>query len=287
MSYLGQGHAMLCGINVNINKFLSDGLIFNVSYHFTSIHEPMLIHNIVVYLIQMIGLSAFKTITILIERALHHHDFLFTTNNCIVQHSALGSSLSHTRPCKHTNCKMQTSQQCQWYLDGKRSSEWLESWQGLLLPTTALLRTPVTQMIFFNQGMLLLVSNHFLDANDSDWVCITSNSQWNNLMTKQYVNGFFLILNHHETWCGQQAGARQWFTITVDTCIVLRSWYSFWCSQTPCICEVLHHLLKHSILVIFNYPFVKKYFLSSKPFMLNSLFVFVFSMEMKTSYQSS
>ena len=29
-------------------------------------------------------------------------------------------------------------------------------------PTAVLLRTPVSQMIFFNQGMLLLVSNHFL-----------------------------------------------------------------------------------------------------------------------------
>ena len=28
--------------------------------------------------------------------------------------------------------------------------------------TTVLLRTPITQMIFFNQGMLLLGSNHFL-----------------------------------------------------------------------------------------------------------------------------
>jgi len=29
--------------------------------------------------------------------------------------------------------------------------------------TTVLLRTPITQMIFFNQGMLLLGSNHFLN----------------------------------------------------------------------------------------------------------------------------
>ena len=47
------------------------------------------------------------------------------------------------------------------FLDWKRSSGWLESWEGLLL-TTVLLRTPTTQMIFFNQGMLLLGSNHFL-----------------------------------------------------------------------------------------------------------------------------
>ena len=39
--------------------------------------------------------------------------------------------------------------------------------------TTVLLRTPITQMIFFNQGMLLLGSNHFLksyshcDTNDN------------------------------------------------------------------------------------------------------------------------
>ena len=32
--------------------------------------------------------------------------------------------------------------------------------------TTVLLRTPITQMIFFNQGMLLLGSNHFL----IDWL---------------------------------------------------------------------------------------------------------------------
>ena len=31
--------------------------------------------------------------------------------------------------------------------------------------TTVLLRTPITQMIFFNQGMLLLGSNHFLKGN--------------------------------------------------------------------------------------------------------------------------
>ena len=31
-----------------------------------------------------------------------------------------------------------------------------------LLLTTVLLRTPIIQMIFFNQGMLLLGSNHFL-----------------------------------------------------------------------------------------------------------------------------
>ena len=38
-------------------------------------------------------------------------------------------------------------------------SSLLESREGL---TTVLLRTPITQMIFFNQGMLLLGSNHFL-----------------------------------------------------------------------------------------------------------------------------
>ena len=44
------------------------------------------------------------------------------------------------------------------YLDWKRSSGLLD-----LLPlTTVLLRTPIAQMIFFNQGMLLLGSNHFL-----------------------------------------------------------------------------------------------------------------------------
>ena len=31
-------------------------------------------------------------------------------------------------------------------------------------PTTVLLRTPITQMIFFNQGMLLVGSKHFLKA---------------------------------------------------------------------------------------------------------------------------
>ena len=41
--------------------------------------------------------------------------------------------------------------------------------------TTVLLRTPITQMIFFNQGMLLLGSNHFLISV----YCLTlfSNSQ--------------------------------------------------------------------------------------------------------------
>ena len=70
------------------------------------------------------------------------------------------------------------------FLDWKISSGWLESWEGLLLVTdvsttcaeailriflskrqsltTVLLRTPVTHMIFFNKGMLLLGSNHFL-----------------------------------------------------------------------------------------------------------------------------
>ena len=75
------------------------------------------------------------------------------------------------------------------YLDWKRSSGWFESWEGLLLrpmfrqpvrkpssqsrwlphrlskcqsQTTVLQRTPITQMIFFNQGTLLLGSNHFL-----------------------------------------------------------------------------------------------------------------------------
>ena len=33
----------------------------------------------------------------------------------------------------------------------------------VLRRTTVLLRTPITQMIFFNQGMLLLGSNHFLN----------------------------------------------------------------------------------------------------------------------------
>ena len=31
--------------------------------------------------------------------------------------------------------------------------------------TTVLLRTPITQMIFFNQGVLLLGSNHFITGN--------------------------------------------------------------------------------------------------------------------------
>jgi len=38
----------VCGVNVNN----TDGMIFIVGHHFTSICEPMLIHNIVVYLIQ-------------------------------------------------------------------------------------------------------------------------------------------------------------------------------------------------------------------------------------------
>ena len=43
------------------------------------------------------------------------------------------------------------------FLDWKRSSGWLESWLiGVLL------RILITQMIFFNQGMLLLGSNHVL-----------------------------------------------------------------------------------------------------------------------------
>ena len=32
--------------------------------------------------------------------------------------------------------------------------------------TTVLPRTPITQMIFFNQGMLLLGSNHFLTKHN-------------------------------------------------------------------------------------------------------------------------
>ena len=85
------------------------------------------------------------------------------------------------------------------YLDWKWSSVLLESWEGLLLvtdvsttcaeaifrvswlwrltqlwrwllhrlskrqsPATGLLRTPITQIIIFNQGMILLGSNHFL-----------------------------------------------------------------------------------------------------------------------------
>ena len=51
------------------------------------------------------------------------------------------------------------------YLDWKRSSGLLD-----LLPlTTVLLRTPIAQMIFFNQGMLLLGSNHFLIKFFSIW----------------------------------------------------------------------------------------------------------------------
>ena len=83
-------------------------------------------------------------------------------------------------------------------LDWKRSSGWLESWEGLLLVTnvsttcaeaifrvkwlphrlskrqsltTVLLRTPITQMIFFNQGILLLGSNHFL-SRQRQWICV-------------------------------------------------------------------------------------------------------------------
>ena len=77
------------------------------------------------------------------------------------------------------------------YLDWKRPSGWLQSREGLLFvtyvsrtcveaifwinwtvkmastqvsqsQTTVLLWTPITQMIFFNQGKLLLGSNHFL-----------------------------------------------------------------------------------------------------------------------------
>ena len=48
------------------------------------------------------------------------------------------------------------------YRDWKRSSGRLESWEGLLL---VLLRTPIIQMIFFNPGMLLLGSNHFLNKH--------------------------------------------------------------------------------------------------------------------------
>ena len=74
------------------------------------------------------------------------------------------------------------------------SSGWLESLEGLLLathvsatrlcgsqllshvtppcqsPVTVLLRTPVTQMIFFNQVILLLGSSHFLISSSLNWV---------------------------------------------------------------------------------------------------------------------
>ena len=43
---------------------------------------------------------------------------------------------------------------------GKREPNAFNMPQSL---TTVLLRTPITQMIFFNQGMLLLGSNHFLN----------------------------------------------------------------------------------------------------------------------------
>ena len=43
---------------------------------------------------------------------------------------------------------------------GKREPNAFNMRQSL---TTVLLRTPIIQMIFFNQGMLLLGSNHFLN----------------------------------------------------------------------------------------------------------------------------
>ena len=60
-----------------------------------------------------------------------------------------------------------------WHFDtlGGSHLQSLDSWLWRWLPyrlskrhslTTVLLRTPVTQKIFFNQGMLLLGSNHFL-----------------------------------------------------------------------------------------------------------------------------
>lgn len=44
----------ICGVNVNNTRCIPDRMIFIVNNNFTSIHEPMLIHNIpvVVYLIQ-------------------------------------------------------------------------------------------------------------------------------------------------------------------------------------------------------------------------------------------
>jgi len=60
------------------------------------------------------------------------------------------------------------------WLEMKQDPNKLHSLQAILkknffynLITTVLLRTPITQMIFFNQGMLLLGSNHFL-INDKN-----------------------------------------------------------------------------------------------------------------------
>ena len=47
------------------------------------------------------------------------------------------------------------------FLDWKRSSGWLESWEVLLW-------TPIPEMIFFNPGMLLLGTNRFLIPSFAD-----------------------------------------------------------------------------------------------------------------------
>ena len=54
-----------------------------------------------------------------------------------------------------------------WIFNWLKTITWLLRWLPHRLSkrhslTTVLLRTPITQMIFFNQGMLLLGSNHFL-----------------------------------------------------------------------------------------------------------------------------
>ena len=117
------------------------------------------------------------------------------------------------------------------YLEWKWSSGWLEPWEGLLFvtdvsitcaeaifrvkwsitwlwrwlphrlskcqsPTTVLLRTPVTQMITFNQGMLSLGSNHFRININCITVIITLDSTEKiktekKMTTKQYEESFF------------------------------------------------------------------------------------------------
>ena len=71
--------------------------------------------------------------------------------------------------------------------------------------TTVLLRTPTTQMIFFNQGMLLLSSNHFLNnfhASISHIECPPDLVLWTMYTVKFAFSLLFVVqmLANSRTW---------------------------------------------------------------------------------------
>ena len=117
--------------------------------------------------------------------------FVYSTEVTVLHIQSKNKRLEVADILARFTLQMLKSRSC---LDWQRSSRRLESWEGLLfainvsticaeaifrvnarwlsnrlskrqLQTTVLLRTPTTQMIFFNQGMLLRGSKHFLNQN--------------------------------------------------------------------------------------------------------------------------